>query len=174
VLPVYVPELGLTPGVGPLLSAYAAGTAEPHAVLRGVYAAITRRGADSVWIHVVPFEEARAQLETALERREGAPVPLLGVPFAVKDNIDVAGRPTTAGCPAFAYKPEVTATVVRRLQAAGAVLVGKTNLGAGGVGAEGERHQARRDRHRGARARAARDEVGIEDGGARRRASASR
>ncbi len=135
-----MPEPGVTPGIGPLLSAYAAGTAEPHAVLREVYAAITRRGADSVWIHVVPFEEARAQLETVLERRRGgAPAPLLGVPFAVKDNIDVAGRPTTAGCPAFAYKPEVTATVVRRLQAAGAVLVGKTNLDQFATGLTGTR-----------------------------------
>lgn len=54
--------------------------------------------------------------------------PLWGIPFAVKDNIDVAGRPTTAACPDFAYLPAVDATVVARLKAAGALYVGKTNL----------------------------------------------
>ncbi len=54
--------------------------------------------------------------------------PLWGVPFAVKDNIDVAGLPTTAACPGFAYRPEKTAPAVQRLLAAGAILIGKTNL----------------------------------------------
>lgn len=54
--------------------------------------------------------------------------PLWGLPFAVKDNIDVAGAPTTAACPAFAYVPEVDAPVVARLRAAGAIPVAKTNL----------------------------------------------
>jgi allophanate hydrolase len=54
--------------------------------------------------------------------------PLWGVPFAVKDNIDVASMATTAGCPKFAYRPEESATVVERLVAAGAILIGKTNL----------------------------------------------
>jgi allophanate hydrolase len=133
-------EPGSTPGVGPLLEAYAAGALDPHAVLRDACTAIDRRGADAVWIHVVPPEDARARLEAALERRRaGATLPLLGVPFAIKDNIDVAGRPTTAGCPAFAYKPEITATVVRRLEEAGAVLVGKTNLDQFATGLTGTR-----------------------------------
>src|SRR5688500_14329685 len=55
-------------------------------------------------------------------------LPLAGVPFAVKDNIDVAGMPTTAGCPVYAYVPTRTASVVQRLLDAGAVLIGKTNL----------------------------------------------
>src|SRR5688572_1447755 len=55
-------------------------------------------------------------------------LPLAGVPFAVKDNIDVAGMPTTAGCPAYSYAPARTATVVQRLLDAGAILIGKTNL----------------------------------------------
>ena len=55
-------------------------------------------------------------------------LPLFGIPFAVKDNIDVAGFPTTAACPAFAYTPEISARAVARLVAAGAIVVGKTNM----------------------------------------------
>src|SRR5271169_2195676 len=66
-------------------------------------------------------------------------LPLFGIPFAVKDNIDVAGMPTTAACPAFAYTPSETAPVVRLLLSAGAVLVGKTNLDQFAAGLVGTR-----------------------------------
>jgi allophanate hydrolase len=69
----------------------------------------------------------------------GEDLPLAGVPFAVKDNIDVAGLPTTAACPAYAYVPDETATVVARLQAAGAVLMGKANLDQFATGLVGSR-----------------------------------
>jgi len=77
----------------------------------------------------------------AVDRRvaSGEALPLAGVPFAVKDNIDVEGLPTTAACPAFAYRPERTATVVQRLTGAGAVLVGKTNLDQFATGLVGAR-----------------------------------
>jgi allophanate hydrolase len=60
-------------------------------------------------------------------------LPLFGIPFAVKDNIDVGGLPTTAACPAFAYTPSETAPVVRELLSAGAVLVGRLSSGSGSV-----------------------------------------
>ena len=66
-------------------------------------------------------------------------LPLFGIPFAVKDNIDVAGMPTTAACPSFAYAPLETASVVRLLLSAGAVLVGKTNLDQFAAGLAGTR-----------------------------------
>ncbi|MFN3474370.1 MAG: allophanate hydrolase, partial [Blastomonas sp.] len=69
----------------------------------------------------------------------GEKLPLAGVPFAVKDNIDVAGFETTAACPAFAYAPEASATVVERLLAAGALCVGKTNLDQFATGLNGTR-----------------------------------
>ncbi|HEY1929503.1 MAG TPA: allophanate hydrolase [Caulobacteraceae bacterium] len=69
----------------------------------------------------------------------GERLPLAGVPFAVKDNIDVADLPTTAACPAFAYSPAATAPVVERLIAAGAVLMGKTNLDQFATGLVGAR-----------------------------------
>jgi allophanate hydrolase len=79
----------------------------------------------AIWIHRVPTDALRAAAR-ALERCERGP--LWGVPFAVKDNIDVAGVPTTAACPAFSYVPTSSATVVERLIVAGALFVGKTNL----------------------------------------------
>ena len=73
----------------------------------------------------------RAELEARaaeLERRSARELPLYGIPFAIKDNIDLAGHPTTAACPQFAHVARESAPVVERLLAAGAILVGKTNL----------------------------------------------
>jgi len=84
----------------------------------------------------------RAQaLDAAANRDPGlvARLPLYGIPFAVKDNIDVEGMPTTAACPAFAYTAAHSATVVERLVAAGAVLIGKTNLDQFATGLVGTR-----------------------------------
>lgn len=69
----------------------------------------------------------------------GEHLPLAGVPYAAKDNIDVAGMETTAACPAFAYRPERSATVIEKLEAAGAVCVGKTNLDQFATGLVGTR-----------------------------------
>jgi len=66
-------------------------------------------------------------------------LPLWGIPFTVKDNIDVAGLPTTAACPAFAYAPDKDAEVVARLRAAGAIVLGKTNLDQFATGLNGTR-----------------------------------
>jgi allophanate hydrolase len=81
------------------------------------------------------------QLEQLLrdDARAIARLPLYGIPFAVKDNIDVAGLPTTAACPAFSRVPERSATVVEKLEAAGAILVGKTNLDQFAAGLVGTR-----------------------------------
>ena len=87
---------------------------------------------DNVVISWIPRERARTQLAAASG-------PLAGLPFVVKDNIDVAGIPTTAGCPAYAYTPSVSATVVRRLEAAGAVPIAKTNMDQFATGLVGTR-----------------------------------
>jgi allophanate hydrolase len=112
-----------------LARAYRDGALRPTDVVEEALARIGRRGDDGVWIATAPrdrlLEEARA-----VERRRaaGEPLPLYGLPFAVKDNIDVAGLATTAACAAFAYRPGAHAPVVARLAAAGALVVGKTNL----------------------------------------------
>jgi allophanate hydrolase len=94
----------------------------------------------AVWTFRVPARDLLAQAGAVeARRRSGETLPLYGVPFAVKDNIDVAGIPTTIGCPAAAYVPTESAPVVRRLQEAGALLVGKTNLDQFATGLAGDR-----------------------------------
>jgi allophanate hydrolase len=110
-----------------LRSGYADGSLTPSAVVSEVYRRIRARGDDHVWTHVVP-ESAALRDAAALEDRVRAALPLFGLPFSVKDNIHVAGLPTTAGCPAFAHVPARTATVVERARAAGAILVGKNTM----------------------------------------------
>jgi allophanate hydrolase len=125
-----------------LQRAYAEGAASPVAVAREIAARIRARGEDAVWISRIP-EDALLEAAAALERRAAAEsigaMPLYGLPFAVKDNIDVAGQPTTAACPGFAYQPVQSAPVVARLVAAGALLVGKTNLDQFATGLVGTR-----------------------------------
>jgi len=84
------------------------------------------RNADPTWITRLPREDVLARAEEASRLPE--PVPLRGLTFAIKDNIDLAGVPTTAACPDFGYTPGRSATVVERLAAAGAIPLGKTNL----------------------------------------------
>ncbi|TVQ38965.1 MAG: allophanate hydrolase [Geminicoccaceae bacterium] len=109
-----------------LAAAYAAGVA-PIDVVDAVLRASTARGDDHVWIGGVLADRAR-QAAHRLAERDPRTLPLYGVPFALKDNIDVQGLTTTAACPGFAYTATATAPVVTALEAAGAILIGKTNL----------------------------------------------
>jgi len=93
-----------------------------------------------VWISRFSPEAVRAAAAAVDARvKAGEKLPLAGVPFAVKDNIDVAGLGTTAACPAFEYAPEASAFVVRKLVDAGAVVLGKTNLDQFATGLVGTR-----------------------------------
>ena len=91
------------------------------------YRRIREHNDPAIFIALRDEKEAMAEAEN-LSRQDAAGLPLLGVPVAVKDNIDAAGMQTTAACPAFAYRPAQDATVVARLRAAGAIIIGKTNL----------------------------------------------
>ena len=94
-----------------------------------------------IWIslHDTDVLRAHALALDSLDARARAALPLFGLPFATKDNIDVAGLPTTAACPAFAYDPPRSAAVVERLERAGAVCLGKTNLDQFATGLVGTR-----------------------------------
>ncbi|UJW85346.1 allophanate hydrolase [Devosia sp. SL43] len=123
-----------------LRALYADHSVTPRDVMEAV---IERRAA---WpdkaVFITPTSDA-ALLATADALMEQHPepnsLPLWGIPFAVKDNIDVAGLPTTAACPAFAYDPAADATVVARLKAAGGIVIGKTNLDQFATGLNGTR-----------------------------------
>ena len=121
--------LSIPPTIGGLLQAFREGTLQPAQVIGRLWRTWQRTpvGQDPAWITRAGEAFLQAQLD-ALEGQSPDTLPLFGIPFAVKDNIDVAGLPTTAACPAFSFEPADSAEAVRRLMAAGAIVVGKTNL----------------------------------------------
>jgi len=119
-----------------LRAAYANGLS-PVALMEQICDA-AQTAPDGVWISLAPREMVLEQARV-LEGRDPKTLPFFGVPFAVKDNIDVEGLSTTAGCPAFAYEPEASAEGVRLLVEAGAIVVGKTNLDQFATGLNGTR-----------------------------------
>jgi len=130
--------------IASLRSAFVSGAISAAQLLDRVLARIARSDDPAVWISRSSESAVRASAceldaEAAADPSTVERLPLFGIPFAVKDNIDVAGMPTTAGCPAFAYTPSETAPVVTRLLAAGAVLLGKTNLDQFATGLVGTR-----------------------------------
>ncbi|HTJ62741.1 MAG TPA: allophanate hydrolase [Alphaproteobacteria bacterium] len=121
-------------------AAYDTGALKPAQLFDTIFARIAEIGERPVWISLVQRARIAERIQEIEKRKEaGEKLHLFGIPFAVKDNIDVAGVPTTAACPEFAYTPERSATVVERLEAAGAIVVGKTNLDQFATGLVGTR-----------------------------------
>ena len=117
-----------------LLRDYRSGARAPSDVIAQLFDAIDARGLAPIWISLVDRGEAFARASAV-----DLSLPLAGIPFAIKDNIDLAGVATSAGCPSFAYQPPQSATVVLRLMAAGAIPIGKTNLDQFATGLVGRR-----------------------------------
>ncbi|MEV7536664.1 allophanate hydrolase [Streptomyces hydrogenans] len=108
--------------------------------VRAAYARVARVDRPEVWIDLRPQKDAEAEAAAVDARTAaGERLPLAGTVLAVKGNIDVAGFPTTAGCPSYAYLPEADAPAVARLRAAGAVVLGTTNLDQFATGLVGTR-----------------------------------
>ena len=114
------------------------GELRPSDVAAGILQRIEAHGGGNVWLCRIPVDELMARA-AELDRADRKTLPLYGLPFAIKDNIDLAGYPTTAACPDYAYVPAASAPVVDRLLAAGALLIGKTNLDQFATGLVGTR-----------------------------------
>lgn len=124
--------------VAGLLTAYRRDGLRPSDLVGEISASVAASERPEAWLHVVSAD-ALAARAAELERLS-CDLPLYGVPFAVKDNIDVAGMPTTAGCPAYSYVPTRSAAVVEALLSAGGICIGKTHLDQFATGLVGTRH----------------------------------
>ena len=134
-MPAFAHDLRL----GALKAAYADGSLTPRQLILALRDQASALNPEfNLFIHLLSVEELEPYL-AALDGKTHAELPLFGVPFAIKDNIDLAGIPTTAACPAFAYAPEQSATIVSQLIALGAIPLGKTNLDQFATGLNGTR-----------------------------------
>jgi allophanate hydrolase len=127
--------------IATLRELYNAGTLRPTELVEAVYERVEHCPVPHIWIYLLPRETVLLQAQE-LELRwksSKAGMPLYGIPYAIKDNIDIAGHPTTAACPDFRYVPSETATVVNRLNSSGALFIGKTNLDQFATGLTGTR-----------------------------------
>jgi allophanate hydrolase len=128
----------VTETVASIVAAHRANLASPEETVARSFARIREHGDEAIFISL--REEADALSEAkSLAAKDASECPLYGVPVAVKDNIDVAGLPTTAACPDFAYRPTADATAIARLRQAGAIVIGKTNLDQFATGLVGAR-----------------------------------
>src|SRR5262249_44867066 len=129
--------------VAAIVEAHRSGAASPEATVASAAPRIRPPDDPAIFIalraEAAALAEAKALAAECTADRTLADRPLYGVPVAVKDNIDVAGLPTTAACPAFAYTPAKDATCVARLKRAGAIVIGKTNLDQFATGLVGAR-----------------------------------
>ena len=117
----------MTETVSAIVAAHRAGSQSPAQTVARSFQRIREHNDPAIFISLREEKDAMAEAES-LASKDASALPLLGVPVAIKDNIDVAGMPTTAACPAYSYLPARDATVVARLRKAGAIVIGKTNL----------------------------------------------
>ena len=117
----------MTETVAAIVAAHRAGTTTPAKTVARSYQRIRDYNDPAVFISLRDERDALAEAES-LSAKDPATLPLLGVPVAVKDNIDALGFPTTAACPAFSYSPTHDSTAVAKLRTTGAIIIGKTNL----------------------------------------------
>ncbi len=117
---------------------YVSGALTPSELVKQLDAEIGHEDSHNIWITRLSLDEMLVYAKK-LEAQDIANYPLFGIPFAIKDNIDLAATLTTAGCPGYAYMPKKSATVVQKLIDAGAIPIGKTNLDQFATGLVGTR-----------------------------------
>ena len=127
------------PTINSLTRSFQQGSTTPSDVIDRMLDRIAERGADGTWISVVDRADLMLRAKDLEQHADPSALPLFGIPFGVKDSIDVAGVPTTLACPDYAYRAAETAPVVSRLIEAGAIYVGKTNLDQFATGLNGTR-----------------------------------
>jgi allophanate hydrolase len=130
------------PNISELHTLYATDPNALSTTIKNIYDRIEREGLKPVWISIVPRENAMARVKklSLIPIEDRTKLPLYGIPFAVKDNIDVVNLSTTAACPTFAREPaSENAPVVERLEQAGAIVIGKTNMDQFATGLVGTR-----------------------------------
>jgi len=125
------------PGINTLREQYLRGEITPKEVIQRVYYHVTTDDSNA-WIAIRDKTDVLAEVEE-LDDRSIDTTPLYGIPFALKDNIDDAGLPTSAGCPAYTYNPDSSAPVVEKLREAGGLVIGKTNMDQFATGLVGTR-----------------------------------
>lgn len=121
-----------------LLNAYRTRQLTPETVIETISRLCEEYDDHHIWIHRLTSAELQPYLDRLRAHAPGD-LPLYGIPFAIKDNIDLAGIPTTAACAAYAYTPSHSAHVVQHLIDAGAIPIGKTNLDQFATGLVGTR-----------------------------------
>lgn len=124
--------------ISDLKKSYSDKTLTPRALIKKIKESIKQHLDNPIWIYQLSDDELEPYLKR-LEKYDSSELPLYGVPFAIKDNIDLAEVPTTAGCEAYSYVPETSAYVVAQLIEAGAIPIGKTNLDQFATGLVGTR-----------------------------------
>jgi allophanate hydrolase len=117
----------VTETVAAIVAAHRTGAMTPAQTVARSFQRIRDHNDPAIFISLRDEKHALAEAE-ALSAKDPALLPLYGIPVAVKDNIDASGVPTTAACPAFSYVPSHDSTAVAKLRAAGAIVIGKTNL----------------------------------------------
>jgi len=130
------------PNIAALLTLYATDPNGLSTTINAIYDRIEREGLNPIWISIISRENAMARVKelSLIPVEDRSKFLLYGIPFAVKDNIDVASLPTTAACPGFARgSVNENATVVMKLEQAGAILIGKTNMDQFATGLVGTR-----------------------------------
>ncbi len=127
------------PSISELAQSYRSNHLTPTEMVETVLAAISERGDDGTWISVIDRSDLILRAKELEQHPDPGSLPLYGVPFGVKDSIDIAGVATTLACPEYAYQAEATAPVVSRLLDAGGIFVGKTNLDQFATGLNGTR-----------------------------------